>query len=91
MRKDPVSRYRRAAMKLYGLTEKQAERSIYAPGDDPGGWAPKALAIINFEHGDLGRCDYYARNGLDECIKLGQEAGVGFVEYINPAVAAVWE
>lgn len=88
---DPVEQYRQAAIRLYGLTEKQAKRSIYSAQDDPGQWAPDALGIINLEYGDLPQCSYWAPRGPDECLRLGEEAGVGFVEYINAAVAAIHE
>lgn len=88
---ETVRRYRAAARKLFKLTEAQAIRSIYTPNDDRGQWAPKSKAIINFEHGDLPQCGYYAPKGLDNCIAWACEAGVGYVEYYNAAIAAVWE
>jgi len=91
--KNAVELYREAAMRLYGLTRTEAERSIYSSEDDPGEWAPDALAVICLENGDglSDACGYYSPGGLDECIRLADEAGIGFVEWINPAVAAVWE
>lgn len=85
-----VEKYRQAAMALYGITRAEAERSIYAPADDPGEWAPSALAIINFEQGHLGPASYWSPRGIDECFRLSNRAGEGFIEYINAAVAAVW-
>lgn len=80
-------------MELYGLTRKQAELSIYTPENDPGEWAPSALAILCFEYGDglADNCGYWAPSGLAECFRLSARAGVGFVEWINPAVGAVYD
>jgi hypothetical protein len=86
-----VKRYREAAIALYGLTAEQAEEAIYSPKDDPGEWAPGSLAIVNFEMGHLDPCSYYAPNGLDECFRLSGEAGIGFIEYLNAAIGAVYE
>jgi hypothetical protein len=94
-----VEKYRQAAMDLFGANRTEAERYIVAPEDDTGEWAPDALAIIYLEPDmrfpeDTGcipdRLGYYSRNGFDNCIRLGERAGVGFVEYFNAAVAAVW-
>ena len=84
-----VKAYRQAAQKLYGYTQAEAEACIYSPKDDPGGWAPDALVILNLEQG-LSRLGLYAPDWLEEGLRLGEEAGVGFVEHINGAVAAVW-
>lgn len=96
---DAVQAYREAAQRLYGVSPEEAATYIKAPEDDPGGWAPDALAIVYLEAdmrtpSDTGtiptRLGYWSQGGLEECIRLGQAAGVGFVEYINAAVAAVW-
>ena len=84
-----VGAYRRAARKLYGYDQAQAEACIYGPENDPGEWAPDALVILNFERG-LSRLAYNAPDWLDESVRFQEEAGVGFVEHINGAVAAVW-
>jgi len=63
---------------------------IYGPEEDPGEWAPGSLAILNMETGHLGPMSYWATNGLDECFRLSDAAGVGFIEYVNAAVAAVY-
>ena len=81
--------YRTAARKLYKYTEAEAEACIYSPEDDPGGWAPRALVILNLEQG-LSPLKMHAPDWMGEGIKLGEAAGVGFVEHINGAVAAVW-
>lgn len=86
-----VNAYRKAAIELYDLTPEQAKRSIFSPREDPGEWAPESLAVVNFEYGDLPLCEYYARGGLDECIRWGEKAGVGFVEWINGGAAAIWD
>lgn len=94
-----VDKYRKAAMELFGANEKEAANYIRNPKNDPGKWSPHALAIIYLEPD--GRfpedtfcipdaLDYYGR-GFDNCIALAQAAGVGFIEYINPAVAAVYD
>jgi hypothetical protein len=87
-----VEAYRKAAMKLYGITRKEAEQAIYAPEDDPGEWAPKSLAVICFEWGDnmAANCGYWAPRGMDECFRLSGEAGTGYIEWINAAVGAVY-
>ena len=81
--------YRRAAVKLYGYTQEQAEACIYSPANDPGEWAPKALVILNLERG-LAPLAYYGPDFMGGGIELQEAAGVGFVEHINAAVAAVW-
>jgi hypothetical protein len=88
-----VEAYRKAAQDLYGITRKEAEDAIVAPEDDPGEWAPDSLAVIRMEFGDhmADRIGYYAPRGLDECVRLGDAAGTGYIEYVNAAVAAVYE
>lgn len=90
-----VEAYRNAAMQLYGITREQAERSIVHPEDDKGRWAWSqargALVILYLERAALRPLDYFGPYHLDECIKLEDEAGVGHIETINPAVAAVYE
>jgi hypothetical protein len=34
---------------------------------------------------------YYAPCGMDECFRLSGRAGNGYIEWINAAVAAVYE
>jgi hypothetical protein len=98
--KNVVDAYRKAAVKLFGISETEAQTYIVAPKDDTGEWAPNALAIVYLEAdcrkpGDDGTLPallgYYSGIGMENCVKLSRAAGVGFVEYINPAVAAVWE
>ena len=81
--------YRGAAVKLYGYSREQAEACIYSPENDPGEWAPRALVILNLEKG-LPALGLYSGDWLEESSRLGSVAGVGFVEHINGAVAAVW-
>jgi len=93
-----VEAYREAAMSLFGANKAEAENYIVAPKDDPGQWAPRALAIIYLEP-DMrfpedtacipDALDYYGK-GFDNSLTLADKAGTGFVEYINAAVAAVW-
>jgi hypothetical protein len=95
-----VDKYRKAAVRLFGCSEAEARTYIVAPEDDPGQWAPKALAIIRIEpdcreEWDEGiipaSLDSNDTHGLDNCESLDKEAGAGaYIEYINAAVAAVW-
>jgi hypothetical protein len=91
--------YRRAAKKLFGANDTESRSYIKSPADDPGEWAPEALVIIYLEPDfrfpeDTGvipdRLSYYGDLGFDNCIALAEAAGVGYVEYINAAVAAVY-
>ena len=87
-----VAAYRRAAMQRYGITRQQAERSIIHPDEDPGRWAPRSLAVIIFEYHDLQEASPLSgARGLDECVAFGRAAGVGYIEWINNAVGAVYE
>lgn len=88
---NPVEAYRKAAMKLYGISREQAEHSIVHPHEDTGEWAPESLAVLYLERAALAPLDYWGMDHLGACIELANEAGVGFVETINPAVAAVYE
>lgn len=84
-----VEAYRKAAVKLWpGYTPEQAVRGIVAPEDDPGQWAPNSLAIIYME--GQTPMDYWG-SGMEDGFKLASLAGVGHVEFINAAVAAVYE
>jgi len=94
-----VEAYRKAAMTLFGANRAEAENYIIAPEDDPGEWAPNSLAVIRLEPDmrfpeDTGvipdSLDYWSPTGMENGIKLGTEAGTGYVEYINAAVAAVY-
>lgn len=95
-----VEAYRQAAARLFGANKAEVENYIVAPDEDRGEWAPQSLAVIYLEPNftfpeDTGviadRLGYYSPNGMEECFKLGELAGVGYVEYINAAVAAVYE
>ena len=44
-----VDAYREAVINLFGATAENAARAIVHPDDDPGGWAPGALAILYLE------------------------------------------
>jgi len=84
-----VQAYRKAATKLWpGYTMKQAEQGIVHPDDDRGEWAPGSLAVIYME--GQTPMDYWGQ-GHEDAFKLGALAGVGYVEFINAAVAAVYE
>lgn len=84
-----VKAYREAAVKLWpGYTMEQAERGIVHPEDDRGQWAPNSLAVIYME--GQTPMDYWG-NGMEDSFKLGDLAGIGYVEFINAAVAAVYE
>lgn len=98
MSKSVVSKYRKAARKLFGANAKEANWYIKSPEEDKGGWAPESLAIIYLECDGRfpedqfsipSALDYYGA-GFDNCVRLQEEAGVGYVEYVNAAVAAVW-
>lgn len=86
-----VEAYRTAAMNLYGISREQAEYSIVHPSEDNGQWAPEAEVILYLERAALAPLDYWGMDHLGACIELSNEAGVGFIETINPAVAAVYE
>jgi hypothetical protein len=86
-----VEAYRAAAMKLYGISREQAEFAIVEPSEDSGEWAPKSHAILYLEREALAQLDYWGYDHLGECVRLADEAGFGFIETINPAVAAVWD
>ena len=97
---DIVEAYRNAAMKLWGATRAEVENYIIDAKDDPGEWAPNALVILRLEpnggiKGDtfslpnkLGM--YGPEDWIMNGIELAREAGDGFVEHINGAIAAVW-
>jgi len=98
--KKVVKAYREAAMRLFKCSAVEAEVYIRAPENDPGQWSPNALGIIYLEadgrkEGDEmlipAHLDYYSSYGFNNCIKLSEEAGVGFIEHINAAVAAIWD
>jgi len=92
--------YRKAAVKLFDISEAEASVYIRAPQDDPGEWAPTAKAIIYLEadcrtDDDTGTLpamlDSYTNDGMDRCSDLDKASGTGcYIEYINAAVAAVW-
>jgi hypothetical protein len=84
-----VEAYRKAAVKLWpGYTMAKAAKGIVAPEDDGGQWAPGSLAVIYME--GQTPMDYWGA-GHDDAVRLAGLAGVGFVEFINAAVAAVYE
>lgn len=86
-----VEAYRSAAMHLYGISEEEAIRAIVDPLDDPGEWAPTASVILYLERAALAQLDYWGYDHLGACHKLEKEAGVGWIETINPGVAAVYK
>ena len=84
-----VEAYRAAAVKLWpGYTPEQAAEGIVAPEDDNGQWAPGSLAVIYME--GQTPMDYWGA-GHEDAFKLAELAGVGYVEFINAAVAAVYK
>jgi len=83
-----VKAYRAAAVKLWpGYTLDEAKAGIVHPDEDRGEWAPGSLAVIYME--GQTPMDYWGR-GHDDAFKLAELAGVGYVEFINAAVAAVY-
>ena len=87
-----IKKYRKAAMSLFGATRAEAELAIVAPWNDPGEWAPNSQAIIYLEFdGPLSEALDYWGDGFENCIRLGEKAGLGYIEYINSAVAAVYK
>ena len=95
-RKKVVAAYRRAAIRVLGITKEEAEHYIRLPEDDPGENAPDALAIVYLEQTghDSGLIptylDYYGE-GAGNGFELDKAANVdAHLEYQNAAVAAVW-
>ncbi len=96
-----VEQYRKAAQSLWpDLNGVETETYILHPDDDRGRNAPGALAIIYLEadcrqEGDAGilpsMLDYYSERGIENCVRLGGAVPGTYVEYINAAVAAVYE
>ena len=92
--------YRRAAVKLFHISEHEAGIYIRTPEEDKGEWASDSMTIIYLEadcrtEGDIGTLpallDYYEREGMNNCTRLDEEVDIGtYIEYINAAVAAVW-
>jgi hypothetical protein len=93
MSQEIVEAYRQAARKIYRISQREAEQAIVTPDNDPGEWAPDALAVIYLEFGDsmADQIGYFAPHGMDECFRLSDRAGSGYIEWINAAVAAVYE
>jgi len=84
-----VEAYRAAAVKLWpGYTPEQAAEGIVHPDDDNGQWAPGSLAVIYME--GQTPMDYWG-DGHDKASELAELAGIGYVEFVNAAVAAVYE
>jgi len=81
-----VEAYRKAACELWGMTPEAAAKGIVEP-EDGNGWAPDALAVI-FMEGQT-PMDYWG-DGEAQGFKLAAVAGVGYVEFVNAAVAAVY-
>jgi hypothetical protein len=83
-----VEAYRAAAVKLWGMTPEDAAKGIVEPDEDPGQWAPGSLAVIYME--GQTPMDYWG-DGMEQGFRLAEVAGVGYVEFVNAAVAAVYE
>jgi hypothetical protein len=97
--KNIVEKYRQAAMKLWGASREEVEHYIIAADEDPGEWAPEALVILRLEpNGAIPNDTYsmpnmlgmYTGDWIGNGVALAQEAGEGFVEHVNGAIAAVW-
>ena len=84
---EAVEAYRKAAVKLWpGYTMEEATQGIVEP-EDGNGWAPNALVVI-FMEGQT-PMDYWG-DGMEQGFLLSALAGVGYVEFVNAAVAAVY-
>ena len=81
-----VEAYRRAACELWGMTPEDAAKGVVEP-EDGNGWADGSLAVI-FMEGQT-PMDYWG-DGMEQGFKLAALAGVGYVEFVNAAVAAVY-
>jgi len=82
-----VEAYRAAAVKLWGMSPEDAANGIVEP-EDGNGWADNSLAVI-FMEGQT-PMDYWG-DGMEQGFKLAALAGVGYIEFVNAAVAAVYE
>jgi len=86
-----VRKYREAAVKLFGISEDEAERCIIQSNADAGQNAPHALVILRLEHG-LDALSFHGPDPLGATSRLDVEANAGtFTEYVNGAVAAIYE
>ena len=83
-----VEAYRKAAVELWGMTPEDAAEGIVSPEEDSGQWAPNSLAVIYME--GQTPMDYWG-DGFEQGLLLAAKAGVGYIEFINAAVAAVYE
>jgi len=83
--------YRKAAMKLYGISREKAVQAIKTPSEDTGEWAPKSMAVLHLEYEAMGALSYWDPYFFDRLNELSAEAGIGYIECINPAVCAVYE
>lgn len=99
-KQNAVDAYRKAAIALWGANETEAANYIMSPEDDRGEWAPNADVIIYLEPDGRfpedkfvipDKLSYWSRMGFDNCIVLSEKAGKGHIEYINAAVAAVYD
>jgi len=81
--------YRKAIVEKFGVTEEEVKLAVVNAEDDAGGWATGAHTIIYMEF-DIGLV-YYSPRFLDDCCDLANKARLGYIECINPAVAAVYD
>ena len=78
------------------LADHEHGAFILAAEDDRGGWAPTAAVIIRMEgRGGKDDChpplDYYG-SGMDHAFQASDRlSGDAYIEFINAAVAAVYE
>ena len=97
-----VTTIRDAAARMFGANEAECRNYIKTPEEDTGGWAEgseHAVAVVYLEPDGRFSEDqykipdalgYWSHNGLDNCIRLGEETGTT-VEYVNAAVAVVYK
>ncbi len=70
------------------IAKRLIEKHTYLGGEDPGGWAPKALVVILAECIPLPEmCEV---SQIDAWMEASDKIDGAFIEHINNAVAAVW-
>ena len=85
-----VERVRAAILAVFpSVTRKAVDRDVYAGRDDPGGWAPKAVAVIHCEGGIPNANDFM--ENLEKWCEVSERLGDLFCEPINGAVIAVYK
>lgn len=95
----PIEQYREAAKRLWGANDAEVRAYFKEPHEDTGEWAPHSLGVIYLEPDGRFKEDtfvipnklsYYGPSGFDSCLALSEAAGIGYIEYINTAVAAIY-